>query len=273
MAPGLPIAITIVNDKIVAKASYFATGSRFTNERIGNVYYLKYEGNYISFVNNAPAVVDEIVALSELIYIEPYFSGIFHIKYKDEYLCSTMGSQSISIPIKLQWAMLNISHSVYEQEVYIDTCNLLPPCNYDYVSVDGFDLLNPTRSFLLIPDGNFNMHLNYNHEEYIFKFQRFESNTDNKLMFIETNEGINIYSEELGYLQVKYDEDNEEYYPVFGHDRSEYSIFLEQARLYTTYYLKYENSYVKLVQREGVYYGTITNDIEEASIFQAISEY
>ncbi|KXN66755.1 hypothetical protein CONCODRAFT_11319 [Conidiobolus coronatus NRRL 28638] len=211
MAPGIPISLSVINDKIVAKASHFASGSKFQNERIGNVYYLKYEENYISFLNNTPVVVNEIVTLDDLIYIEPYGSAIFHLKYKDEYLCLSMEFLSIDFPIKLQWAILDISHSIYEQDAYIDIYDFLRPYQCDYVSIDGFDLLNTIKSFLLIPNGDFNKRLNYNQDEYILRFHGFDSNEANNLMFIENDGDITIYSEEFGYLQVKYDEDNDSY--------------------------------------------------------------
>ncbi|KXN69167.1 hypothetical protein CONCODRAFT_71692 [Conidiobolus coronatus NRRL 28638] len=273
IAPGFPISLTVIDDRITSKCSHFARGSRFSCERISNIYYLKYQGNYISFVNNAAVVVDEIVALDDLVYIEPYFNGIFHLKYKYDYLSLDMESLSLDNPIKLQWAIFDIFGSNHELNDYIDAYDFLGPYQYQYASVDGFNLLNPTRSFFLIPDGDFNKHLNYNQEENLFKFIRFEYNISIRLMFRENDGVITIYSEEFGYLQAGYDEENEALFPVFSHDHYEFPIILERARHFTTFYLKYNSSYIKLTHRSGAYYGIFTEDRDEASVFQAISDY
>jgi hypothetical protein len=271
MAPGFPISISVFDDKILAQESHFSSGSKFKNERIGSVYYLKYESSYITITDNIPVIVDDIVVLDDLVYIEPYDGAIFHLKYKNECIFLNIESLSADCNIKFQWATFDISHSAYEQDAYVDTYGFLGPYRYDYLSVDGFDLLNPTKSFSLISDSDFNMNLSYDQEEYVFKFQGLETKAADKLMFIENDEDITIYSEEFGYLQVGCDEDNEENYPVFSHDHYGFLIVLEQARLYSTYYLKYESSYVELIQHEGVFYGILTNNKDEASVFQAIS--
>ncbi|KXN69165.1 hypothetical protein CONCODRAFT_79457 [Conidiobolus coronatus NRRL 28638] len=155
----------------------------------------------------------------------------------------------------------------------MDTYDFLGPYQYDYVSVDGFDLLNPTKSFFLIPDGDFSKHLNYNQEEYLASFVVFEYNISIRLMFTERDGDITVYSEDFGYLQVAYDEDNSEFLPIFSRDYYECPIILEQARHFTTFYLKYNSSYIKLIRRDGAYYTILTNDRDQASVFQAISDY
>jgi hypothetical protein len=273
MVPGFPISFTVLDNIIIPRVGHFAGGSRFSCERIENTYYLKYEGNYITFINNLPVVVEEIFTLNDLIYIEPYFNGIFYPKYKYEYLRLNMRPIFPESPVKLQWAIFDNLGSNYESNNYMNVYNFSGSYQYDNISVDGFNLLDPVNSFFLIPDGDFTKYLDCNQVENLFKFIRFDYNISIRLKFTESSAGITMYSEDFGYLQAEYDEDNETHFPVFSRKRTGLPIILEQAMHFTTFYLKYDSSYIKLIHLNGTYYGNFIEGRDEASIFQAISNY
>ncbi|KXN69158.1 hypothetical protein CONCODRAFT_71686 [Conidiobolus coronatus NRRL 28638] len=273
ISPGLPISVNVIDGKIVTRGSHFSSGSKFTSEKIGNLYFLKYEGNYVSFVNNNLVVVDEIFTLGDLVYIEPYFNAIFHLKYKNDCLNISMDNLVCECPIKLQWASFDAFQLYSELESCLDEYDFMSPYQCEYVSVDGINLLNNRKSFFLIANGNFNKRLNYNENEYGFQFCDISYNGRTELKFSEIDGEISIYSEEFGYLQIGYEEDNQVFCPAFSRNHFEFPITLERARHFTTYYLKYEYCYIQLIEREGVTCGTLTNDKDEASVFQAISDY
>jgi hypothetical protein len=262
-----------VEGSIVGRESHFARGSRFSSERISNILYLKYEGNYISFSNNTPIIVEDIFNPDDLVYIEPYFNGIFHLKYRSSYIDLNIESLPMEGPIKLQWVTLNVSQANFELDAYIDTYDFLGPYQHDYISVDGFDLLNPTKSFFLIPEGDFRRQMVYDREEYLVNFAISDYNIAIRLIFAERDDDITVYSEDFGYFQLAFDEDNDKLETIFSHDYCECPIILEQARHFTTFYLKYSSSYIKLIHRDGVYYCILINEKYQASVFQAISSY
>jgi hypothetical protein len=273
ISPGLPVAICVIDGRLVTRGSHFSSGSKFTNEKIGDTYFLKYEGNYISFVNNNLVVVDEVFTLDNLVYLEPYFNAMFHLKYKEDCLNLTMDGLVSDSPIKLQWASFEASQPYGELEDYLDSYNFISPYRCDYISMDRIDLLDDTKSFFLIANGDFKKHLDYDENEHGFQFREVSYNRRSELKFIKIRGIIRVYSEEFGYLQMGYDENNQNICPAFSKNHFEYPITLEQAWHFTTYYLKHEQCYVQLIQREGAFYGIFTNDKDEATIFQAISNY
>ncbi|KXN69157.1 hypothetical protein CONCODRAFT_71685 [Conidiobolus coronatus NRRL 28638] len=273
MAPGYPKAMAVVNSRVVVRDSHFSTGARFVNERIGNTYFLKFKGKYISIINGSAVVVDDINRLTELVYIEPYENSVFHLKYKNDYLNIYMNLVILECPIRLQWASFDSALSNCEMERYYNSYDFLGLSQFDYISIDGLDILTCEYSFYLICDGDFNKQLDYNKGDQLLEFISFGCKSRIPLKFIDTDEGVCIYSDEFGYLQVEYNREWETYMPVFSRDSFECPLILEQAETYSSYYLKYKSMYVRVVNQEFYTCTILTQNIEKASVFQIMSDY
>jgi hypothetical protein len=273
IAPGYPKAIDVVNSRIVVKDSHFSTGAKFVNERIGNTYFLKFGGKYISIINGSAVIIDSVKNLTELVYIEPHKNSVFHLKYKNDYLNIYMNIITLECPIRLQWASFNSVLSNCETERYYSSYDFLGLSQFDYISVDGLDILTCEQLFFLICDGDFNKQLDYSKEDHLLEFISFGSKSGIPLKFIEIDGCICLYSDEFGYLQVGYNKEWETYMPVFSRDSFECPIILEQTETYSAYYLKYKSTYIRVINQEFYTYAILTQNIEKASIFQIMSDY
>ncbi|KXN69166.1 hypothetical protein CONCODRAFT_8454 [Conidiobolus coronatus NRRL 28638] len=110
---------------------------------------------------------------------------------------------------------------------------------FDYISVDGLDILTCEQSFYLICDGDSNKQLNYSKEDQLHEILSLERKSRIPLKFIESGEGVCLYSDEFGYLQVVYNGEWKSYMSIFGKNSFEFPIILEQTEAYSVYYLKY----------------------------------
>ncbi|KXN69156.1 hypothetical protein CONCODRAFT_8444 [Conidiobolus coronatus NRRL 28638] len=273
MISGYPKAIEVIDSKIAVRDSHFSKGSRFTIEKIGKVYYLKYKGNYISYKNKSLIVTDKNYIITELVYLVPYCSSLFSLKYKDDYLDVFMQPQTADYPIIFQWANIYPSLSNYEMQEYYDTYDFLERVQIEYVSIDGLDILNCNFPLYLTCDGNFNKRLEYNEEDYLFEFVDSSIMNGIPLKFCEYQGDICVYSEEFGYLQIGYDQEWEAHQPVFSKDDFEFPIVLEKAELYSTYFLKYDSAYIQVINHDNYTFGIFTEKKEEASVFQITSSF
>jgi hypothetical protein len=253
--------------QLIVIENHYSYGSEFRLERVNNLSYLKYGGNYLRYdnCNDIIKICSQFDDIEALLIAEPIDDILFTLKCtKAGYFDECLEICEVDEAIRLQWT----SGDQYLGE---ELNNTLKKCiatdlETSYVSVDGIDLVKSSKLFNMVVEGDIYCNLLQSPE---FAFRQDLFYTGMAIQFIEVDNLIFLRSENAKYLGLE-----TSYYgglvPALMDEVPELPISLIRTKDVGVYMLGLNNQYAKVIQINSFSITGITDNLEDASKFQFI---